>query len=228
MADVFLSYSSRDRERARTVAEELRAHDLSVWWDRELLAGKNFDQSIQAELDAARCVVVLWSADSIASTWVRAEATRAQERDILVPALIEPVEKQLPVPFNLLHSVHLTDWQPRSRHQEFGKLLERVSALVERPVRASAKPSTGYVYPSSPPKSRFGATLTSVILPGMGQVYLGQWKKGLVMFGLTVAIGAFATGGGSWILFSLVGSIDAWKIGSRLKAGRAVGEMELF
>ena len=97
MADVFLSYSSRDRERARNVAEELRTHELSVWWDRELLAGKAFDQSIQAELDAARCVVVLWSSESVGSTWVRAEASRAQERGILVPALIEPVEKQLPV-----------------------------------------------------------------------------------------------------------------------------------
>jgi TM2 domain-containing membrane protein YozV len=228
MADVFLSYSSRDRERARTLAEELRSHDLTVWWDRELLAGKHFDQSIQTELEAARCVLVLWSTDSIASTWVRAEASRAQERDMLIPVLIERVEKQIPVPFNLLHGVQLTDWQPRSKHQEFGKLLERISALIARPLHSNATVSKGYIYPASPPKSRLGATLTSVIVPGIGQAYLGQWKKGFMLFGLTVAIGAIATGGGSWILFSLVGAIDAWKIGSRLKAGRAVGEMEIF
>ena len=228
MADVFLSYSSRDRTRARTLAEELRSHDLTVWWDRELLAGTNFDQSIQAELDAARCVVVLWSSESIASSWVRAEASRALERDILIPVLIEPCERQLPVPFNLLHGLQLTDWQPRSRHQEFSKLLERISAVVARPVRDRARPASGYIYPSSPPRSRWGAMFTSVIAPGIGQVYLGQWKKGLLLFGLTIAIGAMATGGGSWILFSLVGAIDAWKIGSRLQAGRAVGEMEIF
>lgn len=228
MADVFLSYASRDRERARAIAEELRARGLAVWWDRELHAGRNFDESIQAELDAARCVVVLWSSASVASAWVRAEASRAHERDILVPALIEPVEKQLPVPFNLLHGVQLADWQPRSRHLEFDKLLERIGALVARPVQARAASTSGWVYPASPPRSRWGAMFTSIVMPGIGQAYLGQWKKGLLLLGLTFAIGGFATGGGSWNLFSLFGAVDAWKIGSRLAAGRAVGEMEIF
>jgi len=228
MADVFLSYSSRDRERARCLAEELQSHDLSVWWDRKLVAGTHYDQSIQAELDGARCVLVLWSSESIASIWVRAEATRARDREVLIPVFIEAVEEQLPVPFNLMHGVQLVDWQPPSKHQEFDKLLERIAGVLDRPIRPSTKKSTGYIYPSTPPKSRLGATLTSVILPGIGQAYLGQWKKGFLLFGLTIAIGAFATGDGSWILFSLVGAIDAWKIGSRLKAGRAVGEMEIF
>ena len=82
MSDVFLSYASEDRERAAQLARALGQQGWSVWWDRKIIAGQAFDQAIERELEAARAVVVLWSAHSIASEWVKNEAAVAAERGV--------------------------------------------------------------------------------------------------------------------------------------------------
>lgn len=53
--------------------EMLARHGLTLWWDREIPLGKSFDQIIEEALEAARCVVVVWSKQSIKSKWVRAK-----------------------------------------------------------------------------------------------------------------------------------------------------------
>jgi hypothetical protein len=46
MPDVFISYASADRDRARLIAEVLATKGWSVWWDREIPPGKSFDEVI--------------------------------------------------------------------------------------------------------------------------------------------------------------------------------------
>ena len=65
MSDIFISYASVDRPQAKTLAEALAAQDWSVWWDRTLLPGKEFDEVIEHELDQSRCVIVPWSETSV-------------------------------------------------------------------------------------------------------------------------------------------------------------------
>ncbi len=77
MADIFISYASDDRARVKPLAEALGRKGWSVWWDRKIIAGQAFDQAIERELETARCVVVLWSAHSTASEWVKNEAAVA-------------------------------------------------------------------------------------------------------------------------------------------------------
>ena len=89
VSDIFISYASADRERAKVVAEALAARGLSVWWDRNIPPGRQFDEVIEEALDAARCVVVLWSQASTASTWVKTEAAEAMRGKALIPAIIE-------------------------------------------------------------------------------------------------------------------------------------------
>ena len=89
MPDVFISYAREDRDRARLLADALQDRGWSVWWDRKIVAGEAFDQTIEQQLETAGSVVVLWSAHSIGSEWVRNEAGLASEREVLVPALIE-------------------------------------------------------------------------------------------------------------------------------------------
>ena len=74
MTDVFVSYAREDRERVAPLVEALEARGWSVWWDREILAGKTWDKVLGVELDRARCIVVVWSVTSIESEWVREEA----------------------------------------------------------------------------------------------------------------------------------------------------------
>ena len=92
MSDVFISYARADSEKARALAEVLAAHNWSVWWDRTIPPGRHFDSVIEEALDAARCVVVLWSKSSVQSTWVKSESADAMNRSVLVPVLIDDVK----------------------------------------------------------------------------------------------------------------------------------------
>jgi Flp pilus assembly protein TadD len=106
--DVFISYSQKDDALALKFAQALQTRGLSVWWDRQIPVGSTWDASIGTRLDAARCVTVLWSRASVASKWVRSEATKAEHRGVLFPILVERVD--LPVPFNLTQTADLVGW----------------------------------------------------------------------------------------------------------------------
>ena len=43
MSDIFISYASADRDRARLLADALAQKGWSVWWDRTIPPGKEFD-----------------------------------------------------------------------------------------------------------------------------------------------------------------------------------------
>lgn len=64
-ADVFLSYKREDEARAARLVKAFEIHGLSVWWDRTLPAGENWSSEIDLALDAARCVVTLWTEGSV-------------------------------------------------------------------------------------------------------------------------------------------------------------------
>jgi hypothetical protein len=97
--EIFLSYASPDRELAKALASALQAEGWSVWWDRTIPPGAIFDEVIESALSAARCVVVLWSKDSVVSNWVKNEAREAVKRRILIPATVAEVT----IPFEFRH-----------------------------------------------------------------------------------------------------------------------------
>jgi hypothetical protein len=128
MADIFISYAREDRERARTIASGLQVRGWSVWWDRDVIAGQAFDQVIEHELETAKSVVVLWSADSIASDWVKSEAAVAVRRGVLVPALIDNIK--LPLEFSRRQTADLIDWEGDTSHEGFQALCNALTATV--------------------------------------------------------------------------------------------------
>ena len=69
---VFISYSRKDKVIAKALADDLAAAGVPVWWDREIYPGDDFHNAIVTALDQAQAVIVIWSADSAASPWVRA------------------------------------------------------------------------------------------------------------------------------------------------------------
>src|SRR5438067_2321292 len=108
MNDIFLSYASADRAVAKIFADAIESFGWSVWWDREIPLGENFDRVIEDELKAARCAVVLWSKESVRSRWVRAEASSAAARECLIPVLIDSAP--IPLEFNLIQTAELLNW----------------------------------------------------------------------------------------------------------------------
>ncbi|MEO8118969.1 MAG: toll/interleukin-1 receptor domain-containing protein [Rhodoferax sp.] len=73
--NVFVSYAREDRPLAEQLAHALSASGLQVWWDRDLAAGSEFTAVIEAKLLGAAVVIVLWSADSVRSSYERDESS---------------------------------------------------------------------------------------------------------------------------------------------------------
>ena len=127
--DVFISYSSQDRAVARRFAQCLEEAGLEVWWDAALRSGETFDEVIERALNAASAVIVLWSPRSVASRWVRAEATLADRRKKLIPVTIEPCDR--PIIFELTHTADLSHWRGASDDPVWRTVLGDVNRLVE-------------------------------------------------------------------------------------------------
>ncbi len=136
MSDIFISYSSKDRDRAKVLAGALEHQGWSVWWDRKIPPGRQFSQVIKEAMDEARCIIVLWSKESVKSEWVQNEAAEGARRKILVPALIDNVE--IPFEFRRIQAARLVDWEGRSPHPEFDTLLEALCAILGQPLLPKA------------------------------------------------------------------------------------------
>jgi hypothetical protein len=146
MSDIFISYASEDRSRAEPIAKALEEQGWSVWWDRTIPPGKTFDQVIEEAINAAGCVVVLWSEESIKSDWVKEEAAIAHERGILVPAKIDPISP--PLGFGRIQAADLTDWKDDANNPGFSALLDSITGITGPPgetdrVNFSKPPDTG-------------------------------------------------------------------------------------
>lgn len=98
-ADVFVSYARADRNIAERLVGDFKAAGLRVWWDSELV-GEEFRFSIERELAAAQCVVVIWSEAARASSFVRDEASRAHRARKLVQVRVDDFDPHnVPVGF---------------------------------------------------------------------------------------------------------------------------------
>ena len=126
--DVFISYARPSEEEAHRIAEQLRGRGFSVWRDDELPAHRAYSDVIEERLKSAKAVVVLWSAESGKSHWVRAEADSAREGGTLVQATLDSALP--PMPFNQIQCADLNGWNGDTSSPGWKKLESSVAALV--------------------------------------------------------------------------------------------------
>ena len=136
MADVFLSYARSNAATAQKVATRLRDAGHSVWFDEQLPAHRAYADVIDGELEAARAVLVLWSAEAAGSQWVRSEANRARETGKLVQARLD--EARLPMPFDQIQCADLRNWSGKPQQAGWRNVLGSVAALVATGPSAAA------------------------------------------------------------------------------------------
>jgi len=137
--DIFISYAREERAAARHFSECFAREGFSVWWDAVLRSGQTFDEVIEKELRAAKAVIVLWSPRSVASRWVRAEATLADRANKLVPVIIEACN--LPIIFELTHAANLADWTGDTSDIRWQTLVSDLRRLVDGSKEAAPAPS---------------------------------------------------------------------------------------
>ena len=125
MADIFLSYAREDAEKADLLGSALTDLGWSVFWDRSIAAGSWWDEVIESELKASKCVVVLWSAISSKSKWVKTEANYGLQAGTLVPASLDGTDP--PLAFQLMESAQLLNWTGDHGDPEFLVLTRGIS-----------------------------------------------------------------------------------------------------
>jgi hypothetical protein len=131
MADIFLSYNEADREAVRRLSLALQSVGWSVWWDRRIPAGQTWRSVLSRELQSMRCMVVVWSATSVASEWVCEEAAEGRQSGKLIPVMIEPVRP--PAGFRELQAADLIGWDGDEDFPGLLQLIEDIGRLIYRP-----------------------------------------------------------------------------------------------
>ena len=126
MVNVFVSYAHQDAKRVEPLVALLEANGCTVWWDRNIAPGSNFEQKIEEALTASSCVIIALTAHAAKSDWVRAEGATGQQHNKLIPVLLDDV--QIPLSLRAVQVADLRGW-PGGSDAEAQKLLAAVAAL---------------------------------------------------------------------------------------------------
>jgi hypothetical protein len=130
---IFISYSKDDPKPTQELADFLTAHGYRVWWDTNLTAGEVFRDTIDRELDAADAVIVIWTAHSVASNWVIAEAEHGARRNRLITLrTVDLAPWRIPKPYGTYHTEVVDNRKA---------ILAALRRLLGEPPRQKAQPA---------------------------------------------------------------------------------------
>ena len=149
--EVFISYSHKDETLRDELAQHLkilhREGIIRTWYDREISVGSDWQKQINANLQRARVILLLVSADFIASDYCwDVEVKKAMERHrnggcIVVPVILRPCD-WMSTPFSKLQALPtgarpVVDWE--NRDEAFADITR---ALRRTAVELGALPQT--------------------------------------------------------------------------------------
>src|SRR3982750_2674676 len=135
MAKLFLSYSRKDEARARrfTVWLEREGHD--VWRDEDDIGGgASFSSEIENALKERDAVLVLWSADSVKSAWVRDEAGYGRDAGKLIPFSLDETEP--PLGFRQFQAIGLSRWKGHGEPPSADRIRNAIARIADLPQTA--------------------------------------------------------------------------------------------
>jgi serine/threonine-protein kinase len=163
MTDVFVSYKAEDRRRIAPLVSALEADGFSVWWDQQIDGGAAWRRMIEAELNAARSVIVAWSKRSVGEQgeFVQDEATRAQQRRVYIPVTIDKVH--LPLGFGETHALPLAGWSGDRSDPRYQAVLAAVRKIAGE--REAREPTTA---PAISRRTAIAGSAVAAALAGVG------------------------------------------------------------
>jgi len=137
VAKLFLSYSRKDETRARRFTAWLEQEGHDVWRDEDDIGGgASFSSEIETALKECDAVLVLWSADSIKSDWVRDEAGYGRAAGKLIPFSLDGTEP--PLGFRQFQSINLSRWKGHGEPPSADRIRSGIARIVDLPEAAPA------------------------------------------------------------------------------------------
>ncbi len=192
---VFVSYSREERDQAKGIIALIEEAGFRVWWDGLLEAGSVFTSSTEEALEGADAVVVLWSARSAGSHWVRDEASSGRDSGRLVPISIDGTLP--PLGFRQFQSIDMSGWKGDACAPEFRAIVAAIAKLVSGdavPPREMAP--SGSVSKQRVPRFGKGAIIGAVAglaaLLGVGGLLIPDMLSGTSDSDGSIAIMPFA------------------------------------
>jgi hypothetical protein len=152
MADLFLSYSREDSERAGQIAAALEADGFDVFWDKEIPAGQTWADFIENKLNNSHAVVVLWTEVSTKSQWVREEARMGRDKDKLIPVQLDGAMP--PFGFGEVQAANLSGWAGDRQSTDWQRLVNAIRFAIEKAGKTPPAPKVAPALPPPPPPPR--------------------------------------------------------------------------
>ncbi|WP_340589131.1 TIR domain-containing protein [Erythrobacter alti] len=171
---VFVSYSRVEQEHAKRVIDLLDGAGFTVWWDGMLKPGVTYVESTEEALESAEAVVVLWSATSVGSNWVRDEAMSGRNRHRLVPISLDG--SIAPLGFRQFQAIDFSNWKGGHDDPAARQLVQAVAEMHGREFVSKAPART-----AGP--ARFSRRAMLIAGGGLAAVTAGGlafWKSGLL------------------------------------------------
>lgn len=179
---LFLSYTRADIEQASPIIAILEEAGFDVWWDGLIEGGDHYLPTTEAALEGADCVVVLWSARAVDSSWVRDEAQSGRERGRLVPVSLDGTMS--PLGFRQIQLIDFSGWNGKPDAAEVPRMLsaiERVIASDGGSGQTTLRPSA---YEPPPRVAGPGLSRRALVIGGIGTgiaaAGFGAWKLDLL------------------------------------------------
>ena len=116
---MFISYSRRDMDFIKTLAEDLEKENFDVWYDlTDIDAGDRWAKEIQKGINESEIFAIVVSPNSLKSDWVEKEFLFASKRGLkIVPLLYEMCE--LPI---WLMNIQYVDIVGRNYKKNFAQI----------------------------------------------------------------------------------------------------------
>ena len=173
---LFLSYSREDEAYARRLASTLEHVGYTIWWDALIQGGAAYSRSISEALETADAVIVLWSARSVESDWVRDEAGQGRDRRRLVPLSIDGSKP--PLGFRQYQVIDIGHWHGRRNAPEIAAIDRAIKSVLDNGEAAPAPNAPKATGSISRRGMMVGGSAAAVAIAG-GGAWLA-WDRGLI------------------------------------------------
>lgn len=184
MAKLFLSYSRQDKAKARRFTTWLEREDYDVWRDEDDIGGgTSFSSEIERALKDSDAVLVLWSAESVQSAWVRDEAAYGRDNGKLIPFSLDGI--QPPLGFRQYQSIDLSKWKGRGDPSAAERIRQAIARVADGPGlnRAGSDQKRGRSLPTIPRPLLAAGILMLVVAALLGFLVWRNWwgEQGIVI-----------------------------------------------
>jgi len=174
---IFVSYSSKDKDKVMSVLERLHEQGYRLWWDKGLKGGDTWWRKILERLHASCLMLLFVTPNANESEWVADEVFEARKRSKKIfPVYLEPVPN-LTLPITRYHFVE--QWACASEDDFLGKIYDSLPTETGQPlppVKLTQEPPVKKQQPAI-------ITTSSHALPPKSEFINGKWTNLYTGFG---------------------------------------------